>query len=316
MDLPWLELELKNITHLTLARPETLPTPSQFLVTLSNCRFLRVLELDFIDYDNFGRYGIKSIATSTSPPSINKLVLNLTRLKLRGIGPLSCEFIQRISERVQTSRMLSSFQLDYTVRPSRVISVTVPTWPFPVPPGTFAHFSKCRVLWVDLVNVRYDESRMRFSIRGYTSVEWHRPCPLKIRCEGLPSYSLILELVHAMPEIRHLRLLFEAWEILTPKNLDARKAFPYLHTLELVHCTTEGLDSLPIGLQLKTLVLHSCTISSEALFDVVLRLNAKVLDLVDTNADDLEQCASVISTLRKRGVCVVKRNSPNINFRF
>lgn len=303
MDLPWLELPHNNLTSLALNTRINPPGLSQLLVFLSNCPSLRALVLDFQDDNDH-----ETQATFTTT---NKLTLNLTELKLGAWGSSSYDFLQEFSGCIRISGTLNTFDL-YHVRDRPAPEESefrLVRWP--IPPEIFSHFSGFQYF-----NIHYDEPEGWLNLCGHTSASDHADksptlsCPFVIDCTASEP-APVLELIHAMPQIRHLVLGADAWVIFALwSDHDIPSAFPCLHTLEVTEFGTDELNSLPKSLQIKKLILKSCAMSAEVLFDVVSSMGVQVLELIvggidgDGDMDDDDVCA-----LRERGVDVVWKYS-------
>lgn len=320
LDLPWLELPHNKLTHLTLKDPLNPPALSHLLNFLSNCPLLEALDLAIQDCDY---YRIKTVFAPMTLTSLRTIDLPyLTRLQLEAQGRSSYDYIQQFASRTRTLGKLSFFKLIYNLKylgpsddgPATGSHPDQHNTPFQtlgaIPSGAFSHFSQYQYL-----TIGFGDEVGLLGIRGHTSISDHHGSsdlpghPFIITCTGLELpiiYAPILELIYAMPQLRHLTIRFHAWRILTLPNFDARKAFPSLRTLVLTDCGTEALNSLPADLRVKRFILASCTISFAVLLDVVASMGVEILELTrcyDTNFDtDTDE---IISTLQGWGVDVV-----------
>lgn len=313
MDLPWLELPHRNLTHLAIRKPINLPPFSQLLVLLSNCPLLKELVLDLDDSD---RAGWETIAITSPSVISNKLDFpRLTELSLLAIGKPSCCYIRQFSRHLQPlPGSLSQYKLGLSCQYGSD-ETTIQTTPFPsadvffetIPSGILSHLSNHHYLSISLFDFQCTISGESASGPSrHSSGSWPASAfyiSASETCGGLSvDYSLFLRLAHAMPQIKHLRLQLDASQLLA--LLDINDAFPCLHTLELVDCGAETLNTLSPGVNLNTLILQGPGVSSdEMLFDLVLRMGVDVLELKSYDVEENEW-AEVISALRSEGVVV------------
>lgn len=216
LDFIWLELPHNKLIHFTLANLINPPSLSQLLVFLSNCPVLQVLDLAFQDKNDQTKTTFP-ITTLTTPLTINKLVLNLTTLRLGAWGRSSYDFVQKFSEHIWILKVLSQFELNcnaYNCESTDRHSIFEA-----VPSGILLHFSNQEYLNIALTQYG---GWLEICAHATTSNLPHKPsqsclpCPLNIHYQGIFfDESAVLEPIQNMPRIKHLTLRLQAWTIFT-----------------------------------------------------------------------------------------------------
>ncbi|GJJ10784.1 hypothetical protein Clacol_005012 [Clathrus columnatus] len=324
LSLPWIIPPHQKLTHLSIIHPRILPTSAQLLTFLSHCPALVELELNLIN-DNPRDLQTTAAQQNQNVPELvefDKLDFpNLTKLDFCATDSSSYKCIQEVSSHFGNLGTLSSFWVKYEVMPPME---TPPTDIFElVPNGALSNFRHQRFLSINLhrstgnfLILGGDDSACIPRVRRKGHYPIHQNLkffPLSLIGHGQPGqlfdHSPIIDLIHEMPEIRHLHLISSGWELLTSWDIHLSTIFPHLVTLDLSdqhHPTRDCDDCLRAladssGLNLKTLILKRVRFDSSLLPHVALKTGIKVLEL----ADDCFVEPEILDILRERGVRVV-----------
>ncbi|GJJ10786.1 hypothetical protein Clacol_005014 [Clathrus columnatus] len=294
--LPWAIQSHQKLIRLSIREPRFLPNPAYLLTFLSHCPAL--VELEIILWDR--PWDTTRQAVLNMPTALD--FYHLVSLKLAAEGIESYECVREVSSRIRVHQRLTSFKMRYTDVPLTQ-AMYQPTNIFALAPtGIVSHFEEEDFLsiFLDLgtncfvINAGRAGSELETPRIGKSTPFTTIPSSFPFLLVGVGRLDLpfdhfaVIDLICKMPEVRYLRLISSAWELLTSRKIDLSSMLPHLGTLELYDsvrfpqyrdCTDVLITLRGSGIRLRTLILKNVQFDSSVLLGVAFTTGIKTLEL-------------------------------------